>query len=175
MMLAVKLRDPSQASALVDQINREFPEVYAALGGDFADQLPDMQNSKSMTTSISILASITWWCRCLEYHAHGRHGADAERSVYCELWVGAGGECLGLILQESGYLGIGGGIVGYNCGIWYGWIDEHHTRFVRGFWPGLDVGKLFTDDRHRIGTGYTGWFLSRIASDPFTTNRSIAL
>ena len=112
MMLAVKLRDPSQASALVDQINRDFPEVYAALGGDFADQLPDMQKSKSMTTSISILAVLLGGVGVLNTMLMVVMERTRRRSVYLRALGWRRRRVLRLIIQESGYLGIGGGIMG---------------------------------------------------------------
>jgi ABC-type antimicrobial peptide transport system permease subunit len=111
MMLAVKLRDPSQASALVAKINRDFPEVYAALGGDFADQLPDMQKSKSMTTSISILAILLGGVGVLNTMLMVVMERTREIGVLRAMgWRRR--RVLVLILQESGYLGIGGGILG---------------------------------------------------------------
>jgi len=55
-MFAVKLHDPTQARLVVDKINREFPDVHAALSGEFADQMPDMEATDAMLIGISILA-----------------------------------------------------------------------------------------------------------------------
>lgn len=54
----VKLHDPTQAEAVVDQIRQEFPEVHAAMSGEFLDQLPDMKASNAMMGAISVLAVI---------------------------------------------------------------------------------------------------------------------
>jgi putative ABC transport system permease protein len=55
---AIKMRDPDQALMLVERINQEMPEVHAALAGEFVEQLPDMQNSDSMISGISLLAIV---------------------------------------------------------------------------------------------------------------------
>ena len=55
-MFAVKLHDPTQARLVVEKINREFPDVHAALSGEFADQMPDMEATDAMLIGISILA-----------------------------------------------------------------------------------------------------------------------
>lgn len=57
-LLSVKLRDPLQAEAVVEHINREMPDLYAALSGDFTEQMPDMQAMDVMMSAISLLAVI---------------------------------------------------------------------------------------------------------------------
>lgn len=57
-MLAVKMRDPARAEAMVDQINTQFPDVYAALSGDFVEKMPDMEAADAMLQGLSILSII---------------------------------------------------------------------------------------------------------------------
>jgi len=57
-MIALKLKDPSQASSVVEKINREIPEVHAALSGEFASQMPDFEASNAMIAGISLLAIV---------------------------------------------------------------------------------------------------------------------
>jgi putative ABC transport system permease protein len=52
----VDLYDSKQAEAVVEQINNTMPEAYAALSGEFAEQLPDMKNSTVMFGSIAVMA-----------------------------------------------------------------------------------------------------------------------
>lgn len=54
----IDLFDPNQAEAIVDAINTAYPEVHATVSGDFASQLPDMQNSFAMSNGIAMLAMI---------------------------------------------------------------------------------------------------------------------
>ncbi len=175
MMLAVKLRDPAQASALVEQINHDFPEVYAALGGDFADQLPDMQNSKSMTNSpypslplllggVGVLNTMLMVVmeRTREIGVLRAMGWRRRR-------------VLGLILQESGYLGIGGGIMGIIVAFGMGGLMSTIPGLLGSF------GMVWTWDSFTrtiviaLVLGLLGGFYPGLAGDPFTTNRSIAI
>jgi putative ABC transport system permease protein len=55
-MYGVKLEDPSQASEIVHELNQRFPEIHAALSGEFAEQMPDMQAADAMLFGISFLA-----------------------------------------------------------------------------------------------------------------------
>jgi ABC-type antimicrobial peptide transport system permease subunit len=52
----VKVKDPSQAQEVVEMINARFPEVHAALTGEFAEQMPDFEASNAMMAGISFLA-----------------------------------------------------------------------------------------------------------------------
>jgi ABC-type antimicrobial peptide transport system permease subunit len=52
----VDLNDSRQADAVVEYINNNMPEAYAALSGEFAEQLPDMKNSNVMFGSIAVMA-----------------------------------------------------------------------------------------------------------------------
>ena len=52
----VKLNDTTQAAAVVEEINTLYPEIHAALTGEFADQMPDMQSMDAMMGAISFLA-----------------------------------------------------------------------------------------------------------------------
>ena len=54
----VKVKDPSQAEEIVEMINTQFPEVHAALTGDFAEQMPDMEATDAMMAGISFLAIV---------------------------------------------------------------------------------------------------------------------
>jgi ABC-type lipoprotein release transport system permease subunit len=55
-LFMVKLTDPSQAEAMVTRINSEIPDAHASLSGDFAAEMPDMENISAMLGSISFLA-----------------------------------------------------------------------------------------------------------------------
>jgi len=57
-MYSVKLKDPKQAEAVVQKINQTIPGVHAALAGEFADQMPDMESMDVMMGGISFLAII---------------------------------------------------------------------------------------------------------------------
>jgi len=110
-MYMVKVEDPSQARQLVDLINTQFPEIHAALTGEFAEQMPDMQNMDAMMGAISFLAIFvggigvmnTMLMAVLERTREiGGLGALGWRR----------GRILGMILQEAILLGFFGGASG---------------------------------------------------------------
>ncbi|NPV85507.1 MAG: ABC transporter permease [Anaerolineae bacterium] len=57
-MYAVKVAESARPEEVVEQINRKIPEAYAALSGDFVEQMPDMQNTRAMMLGISLLAIV---------------------------------------------------------------------------------------------------------------------
>lgn len=55
-MYMVKIRDPRQAAAVVAKINEQMPAVHAAVTGEFAEQMPDLQNADSFFNAVSLMA-----------------------------------------------------------------------------------------------------------------------
>ena len=55
-MYMVKIRDPRQAPAVVAKINAQMPAVHAAVTGEFAEQMPDLQNADSFFNAVSLMA-----------------------------------------------------------------------------------------------------------------------
>jgi putative ABC transport system permease protein len=55
-LYSVKVNQPSQAASVVEKINADNPEAHAALSGEFAEQMPDMQTMDGLMAAISILA-----------------------------------------------------------------------------------------------------------------------
>jgi ABC-type antimicrobial peptide transport system permease subunit len=58
MFFNVTLADPQQADAVVKEINAQYPEVHAAVAGEFAGQLPDMASMRALAGGISVLAAL---------------------------------------------------------------------------------------------------------------------
>lgn len=54
----VEVKDPSQASAVAETINRRFPETRASLSSEFAENTNDIQTTKAMTNAVRLLAMI---------------------------------------------------------------------------------------------------------------------
>jgi len=110
-MIAVRLKDPNQAIALVEKINRDFPDVHAALAGNFVSELPDMQNSSAMTGSISVLAILVGGVGVLNTMLMSVFERTREIGVLRALgWRRR--RILGLILREALVLGLLGGLAG---------------------------------------------------------------
>ncbi len=55
MLYMVSLHDPRQANTVVEKIN-QIPEAHAALTGEFANQMPDMETMDAMMAVITFLA-----------------------------------------------------------------------------------------------------------------------
>jgi ABC-type lipoprotein release transport system permease subunit len=110
-MLAVKLYDPSGARDVVDKINREFPEVHAALSGEFAEQMPDFEASEGMMGGISILAIVVGGVGVLNTMLMAVFERTREIGVLRSLGWGRRA-ILGMILRESLLLGLIGGLAG---------------------------------------------------------------
>jgi ABC-type antimicrobial peptide transport system permease subunit len=110
-MVAVKLYDPTQAVAMVEKINIEFPGIHAALTADFANQMPDMRNSNSMIGAISVLAILVGGVGVLNTMLMSVFERTREIGVLRALGWGRQ-RILGLILREALMLGLLGGLTG---------------------------------------------------------------
>ena len=110
-MVSVKLFDPTQAVAMVEKINREFPGIHAALTSDFANQMPDMRNSNSMIGAISVVAILVGGVGVLNTMLMSVFERTREIGVLRALGWGRR-RILGLILREALILGLLGGLAG---------------------------------------------------------------
>ncbi|MFN2203975.1 MAG: ABC transporter permease [Caldilineaceae bacterium] len=54
----VDVKDPTQAQAVAEAINKRFPEARASLSSDFAQNTNDIQSTKAMVDAIQVLAII---------------------------------------------------------------------------------------------------------------------
>ncbi len=110
-MYMVKLNNPEQAPEMVERINHMFPEVYAALTGDFVQQMPDMQNSDAMLGGISFIAILVGGIGVLNTMLMSVFERTREIGVLRALgWRRR--RILGLIMRESLTLGLLGGLAG---------------------------------------------------------------
>jgi ABC-type antimicrobial peptide transport system permease subunit len=110
-MYSVKLKDPRQAQAVVQQINSRYPDVHAALSGEFAEQMPDFQNSSAMMGGISFLAILVGGVGVMNTMLMAVLERTREIGVLRALgWRSRA--VLGLILREALLLGFLGGVAG---------------------------------------------------------------
>ncbi len=110
-MYMVKLHDPSQAQAVVEKINTQYPDVHAALTGEFAEQMPDMQSMDAMMGAISFLAIFVGGVGVMNTMLMAVLERTREIGVLRALgWRRR--RVLGMIMRESALLGILGGLVG---------------------------------------------------------------
>ncbi len=107
----VKLHDPTDAPAVVERINREMPDAHAALTGEFAEQMPDMQNTQGMLTGISFLAIVVGGVGVMNTMLMTVLERTREIGVLRALgWKRS--RILGMILREALLLGLLGGALG---------------------------------------------------------------
>lgn len=110
-MYAVKVKDAAAAGDVVREINATIPEAHAALSGEFADQMPDMQNAGAFLNGISSLAIIVGGVGVLNTMLMSVFERTREIGVLRALgWRRS--SILGLILRESALLGMIGGTIG---------------------------------------------------------------
>jgi ABC-type antimicrobial peptide transport system permease subunit len=110
-MLSVKVRDPSQASQMVEKINTTFPDAHAALSSEFADQMPDFQASDGMISGISVMAILIGGVGVLNTMLMAVFERTREIGVLRSLgWRRSA--VLSMILRESLLLGLLGGLAG---------------------------------------------------------------
>jgi ABC-type antimicrobial peptide transport system permease subunit len=110
-MIAVKVKDPDRAPAIVEQINTKYPGVYAALGAEFAEQMPDIQSSNAMLDGISFIAIIAGGLGVLNTMLMSVFERTREIGVLRALgWRRK--SVLGMILREAVLLGALGGVAG---------------------------------------------------------------
>jgi putative ABC transport system permease protein len=110
-MYLVKVRDPSQAQAVVDRINTELPDVHAALSGEFFEQMPDKRTIDALIVAISFLTIIVGGVSVMNAMLMAVFERTREIGVLRALgWRRR--LILGLILQEALWLGVLGAILG---------------------------------------------------------------
>jgi ABC-type lipoprotein release transport system permease subunit len=110
-MYGVKMRDPAQAEAVVELINRKFPDMYATLTGEFVQQMPDMKTMDVMINGISFLAILVGGIGVLNTMLMSVFERTREIGALRALgWRRR--SILGLILRESLILGALGGLTG---------------------------------------------------------------
>ncbi len=110
-ILGVSVQDPIEAPGLVERINAEYPEIHASLSGDFADQMPDMENADAMLGAISVLAVAAGGIGVLNTMLMSVFERTREIGVFRALGWGRI-RILRLILEEGVLLGLLGGILG---------------------------------------------------------------
>ncbi len=108
---AVDVTDSTQAREIAELINTNFPEAHAALAGEFADQLPDLQNSEAMLDGISIMAILVGGIGVMNTMLMAVLERTREIGVLRALgWRRK--SILSLILREAWLLGVLGGVAG---------------------------------------------------------------
>ena len=130
-MIGVKLNDVSQAQAVVERINSQYPGVYAALSSEFAEEMPDMQSSNAMLDGISLMAIAAGGLGVLNTMLMAVFERTREIGVLRALgWRRRA--VMGMILREAVLLGLLGGLAG--IAISFGLIELMKMSAALGSW-----------------------------------------
>ncbi len=110
-MYAVKVHNPDDAPTVVDKINTTINGTHAALAGEFAEQMPDMEVASGMMDGISALAIMVGGVGVM----NSMLMAVLERTREIGVLRAVGWSrfrVLGLIFREALLLGLIGGLMG---------------------------------------------------------------
>jgi ABC-type antimicrobial peptide transport system permease subunit len=124
----VKVTAPTRADEIVDIINESYPEAHAALTGEFAEQMPDMQTMDVMMGAISFLAILVGGMGVMNAMLMAVLERTREIGVLRALgWRKF--RVLSMILQESIWLGILGGLSGILIAFGLGYLLGNTPMF----------------------------------------------
>jgi ABC-type antimicrobial peptide transport system permease subunit len=140
-LFMVDLKDPAQAREMVEVINRQYPEVFASLSGEFADNMEEMQNTVAMLNAVSVMAIVVGGVGIM----NSMLMAVLERTREIGALRALGWRrraVLGLIVRESLWLGVIGGALGVCVAFALNWSLEHapYMAGLKALWtPGVFV------------------------------------
>jgi len=141
----VKLRDPEQIEAVLENLEANFPEIDVTLTSEFAEIMPDLQSMEMMVEQISFLAVLIGGVGMLNVMLMSVLERTREIGVLRSLgWRRR--QVIGMILTEALALGIVGGVCGTILGVGIAWgitqIPGVGGMLIPHYSPGLFVQAL---------------------------------
>jgi len=116
----IKLRDPEQIEAVLENLEANFPEIDVTLTSEFAEIMPDLQSMEMMVEQISFLAVLIGGVGMLNVMLMSVLERTREIGVLRSLgWRRR--QVIGMILTEALALGIVGGVCGIVLGVGIAW------------------------------------------------------
>jgi ABC-type antimicrobial peptide transport system permease subunit len=117
----VDVNDPAEAEQVAARINDQFPEVHASLAGEFASEMPDMQNSVVMSDTIAVMAVAVGGVGMMNAMLMSVLERTREIGVLRALgWRRR--RILSLIVREALALGLFGAGVGVSLALFIAWL-----------------------------------------------------
>ncbi len=142
----VKVVDPAQAADLVEKINAEIPEVHAALSGEFAEQMPDMNTINALLGSISFLAIFVGGVGVMNTMLMAVLERTREIGVLRALgWQRS--RILRMIISEALLLGLLGGLLGVGIAFGLAWSFNQipiYSNILQPRWDLAVFGRAFS-------------------------------
>jgi ABC-type antimicrobial peptide transport system permease subunit len=164
--IGVWLDEVDRTAAVIDEVERRFPEIDLAKSSEFADGITDMQLFKASTWAISALALVVGGLGMTNTMVMSVFERTREIGVLRALgWRKP--RVLGMIVRESVVLSLMGGIAGVLAGVALG-SGLNLTRTVQGFLrleytPGLFAQAVGTALLLGVVGGvYPAWWASRL-------------
>jgi ABC-type antimicrobial peptide transport system permease subunit len=115
-MLGIKVRDPDRIDGVRDQLAASFPEIDVSLSSDFAESIPDMERMDEMVSQMAFMAMLLGALTMLNTMLMSVLERTREIGVLRALgWRRR--QVIGMIVKESLFLGLAGGLVGLLLGI----------------------------------------------------------
>jgi ABC-type antimicrobial peptide transport system permease subunit len=157
----VTLQDPRQADAVVEAINARFPEVHAAVAGEFAGQLPDMATMRALAGAISVLAALLGGVGMMNTMLMTVLERTREIGVLRALgWRRR--KILFLILNEALALGLISAVVGVGVAFGLAWLLGRLPFYGDAFQPVWEAGVFVNAALIALALGLIGGLLPAI-------------
>ena len=116
----VDVRDPAQAGAVMDAINRRFPEVRASMSSEFAQSSNDIQTTMAMTGVVRLLALLVGGIVVANTMIMSIYERTREIGTLRALGWGPR-RIIGQVVEESLYLCLISAALGVAFGVFFMW------------------------------------------------------
>jgi ABC-type antimicrobial peptide transport system permease subunit len=164
--LSIKVSDPGQAEHVRDELQAQFPDLRIGLSSEFMDESTDMQTMDALMGMISFLAIFVGGLGMMNTMVM----SVMERTREIGLLRAVGWRrrrVLWLIMRESLFLGLFGGLVGLGLGLLLAWGVSLAPAVAAFVQPAYGVNLLVLSVAIAAGLGavgglYPAWRATRL-------------